>query len=170
MNSKDKTAHALVAAALSLGISGCDAPRHQPGQAAPLTPQESRAQVVDSARALATTLNLHVSEAYFWRSSCNDHGEGPFRGRLVIRYPRAGSSEESQDQITGMLDRLRGAGWTGDPEFTSHAPTLTKDDVVVVFSPQAVGLPMRSIEVLGECRDITTTKQTRGTEESVSLN
>lgn len=154
----------LVAAALCVALlPGCE------HVSDPMTPEESRAQVVDAGQAIVDALNLDVAEAFFWRSSCNDQGDPPFRGSMRIAYPRAADSDQSQAQIADMAQRLRGLGWTGDPDFHSHGMVLEKDNVVVVFDPQAVGMPHRNIELIGECRDTTTTKETRGHPEQMSF-
>lgn len=133
----------------------------------PMTPEQSKAQVVDAAREIVNALGLHVVEAFFWRSSCNDQGDPPFRGEMRIAYPRAASFEESDTQIAKMAQSLQSIGWTGDPGFHSHGTVLKKDNVVAVLGPQNVSLPHRDIELYGECRDVTTTKNTVGSAEPI---
>jgi hypothetical protein len=41
----------------------------------PLTPEQSKAQVIDAANEIVSTLKLPVIEPAFWRASCNDQGE-----------------------------------------------------------------------------------------------
>jgi hypothetical protein len=135
----------------------------------PLTPEQSKAQVVDAARDIVRALNLHVVEASFAHSSCNDQGEAPFRGEMRIAYPLAPSFEASDAEVAGMVQRLQGLGWTGDPAFHSHSPVLQKNNVAAVFRSQNVSTPTRGIELLGECRDVTTTKKDAGTSEHVNL-
>jgi hypothetical protein len=57
-----------------------------------------------------------------------------------------------------MVAVLQHVGWSGDPNFHSHGSVLKKHDVTVDFAPQNVGTPTRDIELLGECRDVTTNK------------
>jgi hypothetical protein len=135
----------------------------------PLTPEQSKAQVVDAARDIIRALNLHVVEASFVHSSCNDQGDPPFRGEIVIAYPLAPSFEAAESENSEMVQRLQSLGWTGDPALHSHGPVLKKNSVVVAFDRQAVDDTTRGIEVRGECRDVTTTKQTRGSVEDVNL-
>ncbi|WP_422743627.1 hypothetical protein ACN27E_18430 [Mycobacterium sp. WMMD1722] len=130
------------------------------GMSDPLTPEQARAQVVDVARELVRTVELPVSDAYFWFASCNDQGEAPFRGQMRIGYPAAATFEESDAQIARMAQRLLGAGWTPDPEFRSHGTVLARHGVAVVLRPQNVSTPGRNIELFGECRDVTTTGAT----------
>ncbi|MCV7177571.1 hypothetical protein CG716_27890 [Mycolicibacterium sphagni] len=136
----------------------------------PLTPEQSRTQVMDAAHDILGTLNnLQVVEAFFWRGSCNDQGDPPFRGEMRIAYPPAASFAESESQIAQMVDQLRHAGWGSDPDFHSHGTVLTKGNVVAIFGPQNVSTPNRDIQLLGECRDVTTTKDQSGKTERVTL-
>lgn len=149
------TAAALVAAL----VSGCDAVNPlEDSSASPVTPAQSRAQVIDAATELVGTLELPVVEAFFWHSSCNDQGEAPFRGQVRIAYPPAASFEESDREIAEMAERLQDSGWRPDPDFKSHGTVLKKDNVVAVLGPQNVSNPNRDIQVYGECRDMTTSK------------
>ncbi len=135
----------------------------------PMTPEQSKAQVVDAARDIVRDLNLHVVEAFFWHSSCNDQGDPPFQGEMRIAYPPTSSYEASVAEIAKMVQRLQSLGWTGDPNLHSHGTVLKKNNVIAHFDPQTVDVPAQAIRLLGECRDVTTTKKTRGTSEDVNL-
>ncbi len=124
----------------------------------PVTPEQSRAQVVDAATDLVDTLDLPVIEAFFWHSSCNDQGEAPFRGQIRIAYPPAETFDASSEEIAQMAQRLQDRGWSPDPNFKSHGTVLKKNNVVAVLGPQNASNPNRDIQVYGECRDMTTTK------------
>lgn len=133
----------------------------------PIGPEESRVQVIDAAKDLVSVLDLSVEDAFFWRSSCNDQGGAPFRGRMRIAYPLAANFEASDAEVTRWAQHLQSKGWTSDPNFHSHGMALTKNGVGVTFWPQAVQDTSRSIELLGECRDLTTTRQTAGANEHI---
>ena len=130
----------------------------------PMTPEQSKAQVVDAARELVGTLDLRVVEAFFWHSACNDQGEAPFRGQIRIAYPPAPSFEESDAEVAEMAQRLESAGWSRDSDFLSYGTVLEKNNVVAVLGPQNVSTPNRDIQVYGECRDMTTAKGDNQTE------
>ena len=102
----------------------------------PMTPEQSKAQVVDAAKELVGTLDLKVVEAFFWHSSCNDQGEAPFRGQIRIAYPPAPSFEESEAEVAEMAHRLENDGWSRDSDFRSHGTVLQKNNVVAVLGPQ----------------------------------
>ena len=153
-------------------VSGCGAVSSimNDGVSNPITPEQSKAQVIDAAKEVVDILDLRVIEPVFWRSSCNDQGDAPFRGRMMIGYPLASGLEASDAEVAQMVKLLQTKGWTTDPSLHSHSATLTKNGVVVTLAPQAVGDTSRGLEVLGECRDTTTTKDTKGTTEPVNLS
>lgn len=139
------------------------------GVSNPMTPEQSKAQVIDAARELVTALHLHVVDAVFWRSSCNDQGDPPFRGTVSITYPPAPSFEESTAEIARMVQHVQSMGWTGDPDFHSHGTVVRKNNVVAEFSPQDASVPNPGIDLYGECRDVTTTKDTKGSPEHIAF-
>jgi len=141
-----------------------------PMRPTPMTPEESRSQVLKAAREVVAILGLDVVEASFWHSACNSRGDPPFRGRMRIGYPLARSPQVAGDQIAAMLDLLRAAGWSADSAFLSHAPALKKNRVIIVLRPQDPNSATRGVDVIGECRDVTTTIEGRGPVQSVSLS
>jgi len=155
------TAMAVVAVAFVTGCGVVDSLIN--GVPDPMTPEQSKAQVLDAARELVGTLDLQVVEAFFWHSSCNDQGEAPFRGQIRIAYPPAPSFEESEAEIRTMAQRLGNAGWMSS-DFLTYGTALEKNNVVAVLGAQNVSTPNRDIQVYGECRDMTTAKGDNQTE------
>lgn len=135
----------------------------------PLTPELSRAQVVDAATEIVTTLHLPVLRSAFWRASCNDSGLPPFRGHVRITYPRADNYARSEAEIADMIERLAALGWADNPNFHSHSRALAKGNVTAVFQNQNASVLDRAIDVLGECRDITTPSQLDDDSEWITL-
>ncbi|MGV0837961.1 hypothetical protein [Mycolicibacterium thermoresistibile] len=68
-----------------------------------------------------------------------------------------------------MVQRLFAAGWDRDTDFRSHSRVAQKDGVLAVFRPQSDTADSRMIDVLGECRDTTTIRDTRGDLETLTL-
>jgi hypothetical protein len=164
MRAKEAIAVATLVVAL---ISGCDAVNPLKDVPNPLTPEQSKAQVVDAAKDVVGTLDLQVVEAVFWHSSCNDQGDPPFRGQVRLAYPQASSADQSDDEIAKMVQRLENSGWSADSEFRSHGTVLKKNNVVAVLGPQNASVPNRDIQLYGECRDVTTAKGQTQTEDIV---
>ncbi|WP_235677968.1 hypothetical protein [Mycolicibacterium sarraceniae] len=173
-----KRSNASAAATVTVGamvvatvLSGCGVVRGimNDGVTDPITPEQSKTQVIDAAKDIVGILNLPVQSATFWRSSCNDQGEAPFRGRMLISYPLAPSFEASDAEVARWVEQLKTQGWTTDPTAHTHGALLTKNGVSATFGPQSVSDTQRDLELLGECRDLTTTKQTAGGNEDISL-
>jgi hypothetical protein len=164
------TVLALVTVA-AIPIGGCEkvSSMTNGGVSDPLTPDQSKAQVIDAAKEIVRILDLEPVEPAFWRASCNDQGDAPFRGQMRIGYPLTSSPEASQTAIAHMAERLQANGWTTASDFASHGTTLQKNGVVAVFGPQAAGDATQSLELFGECRDVTTTKQDKGVPQIVTL-
>jgi hypothetical protein len=171
-NRTARTAHTITAALAAASLSGCSLMSSftDDGVASPLTPEQSRAQVVDAATDIVHRLQLTVVSANFSRASCNDQGDPPFRGEVVIFYPSKPNLEEANAEAEQMAQRLRNAGWTSDDSFTSHATSLQKNNVEVVFYPANASVPQGHIDLLGECRDVTTTKAQAGTMEDITFS
>lgn len=158
----------IIVATCAAAVAGCGV--MMSGVVNPMTPQQSRSQVVDAAREVVATLGLDVVEAWFWHSACNSRGDPPFRGHMRIGYPLAGSYEAADAQISAMAATLQRAGWSADPTFHSHAPALKNNSVIVVLRPQDPNAATRGVELIGECRDLTTTMESRGPVQPVDLS
>jgi hypothetical protein len=167
-----QTARATAATALAAALlSGCGvlSTMKNDGVENPMTPEQSREQVIDAAKEVVSTLGIEAIRPAFWHASCNDQGEAPFRGQMRIGYPQAASFEASDAEIASMVQRLEGIGWTRASDFLTHGTALQKNGVVAVFSPQNVSIPTRSLEFFGACSDVTTSKDADGKTEIVDL-
>ncbi|WP_235215867.1 hypothetical protein [Mycobacterium kyorinense] len=152
-------------------VSGCGAINFQATNVPnPMTPEQSKAQVVNAAQDIVHTLHLDVTHAYFSRSSCNDQGEAPFRGVIDIYYPRPADLDEADAKQAKLAQDLRSDGWSGDADFHTHGTALKKNNVEAVLWPANEDVPQGHIELNGECRDVTTTKDTRGDSEDIKFN
>lgn len=152
----------IAAGVLMIALQSCSAVRNvREGVPNPMTPEQSRAQVVDAAREIATTLSLKGVSANFTRDSCNDQAVAPFRGRVELKYDHAPTLEASRAEIQQMIGVLKQHGW-GDPgDFHTHASAVGKRGVTAVFDPYSpVQKSGGSISIYGECRDMTTKQNT----------
>lgn len=167
-----RTATLVAVTAMATLVSGCGAVTGtmNDGVSNPITPEQSKAQVVDAAKEIVGIIDLQFTKSTFWHASCNDQGEAPFRGQMRISYPLAPSFEASDAEVAQMVQRLQSQGWTTDSDFKSHGTTLKKNGVVAVFDPQNAATPTRGLELFGECRDMTTAEDPNGTTEEVNLS
>lgn len=158
----------LVAAATLL--AGCDTVNSLAnGVTNPMTPEQSRRQVVDAATDVSRLIAKPIVSAYFWHESCSDGDQGPFRGAARISYQPPAEPHAAAAAFDDMTQRLRRGGWAADSDFKSHALTLKKGGVNASLSPADASVPLASVMLYGECRDTTTTKATKGDIETLQL-
>lgn len=152
----------VVAGMLAVALQSCSTIKnHSEGVAHPMTPEESKAQVISAARDIVTTLALKGASANFTRDSCNDQAVAPFRGRVQLSYDHAPTLDASRAQIQQMIMVLQQHGWGASGEFHSHSPALSKQGVTAVFDPYSPAQKAGgSISIYGECRDMTTKENT----------
>lgn len=120
----------------------------------PLSPEQARAQVMDAARQIVSTLGADVVSADFFFDSCSDQGRGPYRGRVKFWFWMPGDHGTAVAPAA-VIDPLTASGWQSDSDAKSHAPTLKRDgvDAIVTVAPQPAGNGHAGVDVLGECRD-----------------
>lgn len=147
---------------LALALQSCSSVRNlSEGVPSPMTPEQSRAQVVSAAREIATTLGLKGVSAHFSRNSCNDQAVAPFRGIVGLAYDHAPTLEASRAEIQQMIATLKQHGWGGPVDFHTHASAVSKQGVTAVFDPYSpVQNSGGSITIYGECRDMATKANT----------
>jgi hypothetical protein len=148
----------IAAAMLAVALQSCSTVRNlSEGVPNPMTPEQSKAQVVSAAREIVATLGLKGVSANFSRESCNDQAVAPFRGIVGVAYNHAPTLEESQAEIQQMIAVLKQHGWGAPGDFHTHAAAVGKQGVTAVFDPYSpVQNAGGSITVYGECRDMTT--------------
>lgn len=152
----------VIAGMLAIALQSCSTVRNfSEGVPHPMTPEQSKAQVINAAREIAATLALKGVSGNFKRESCNDQAVAPFRGRVVLDYDHAPTLEASQAEIQQMVATLKQHGWEAPSDFHTHAPALSKQGATAVFDPYSpVQNAGGSITIYGECRDMTTKENT----------
>jgi hypothetical protein len=148
----------VAAGVLAMALQSCSSIRNlSEGVPHPMTPNESKAQVINAAREIVATLGLKGVSAHFSRESCNDQAVAPFRGIVGLDYDHALTLEASQAQIAEMVAVLKQHGWGAPGDFHTHASAVSKQGVTAVFDPYSpVQNAGGSISIYGECRDMTT--------------
>lgn len=70
----------MITIAAATVLAGCDTLNALAnGVLHPMTPQQSRSQVVDAAAEVSLLIAKPIESAYFWHGSCSDGDQGPFR-------------------------------------------------------------------------------------------
>jgi hypothetical protein len=152
----------VAAGTLAIALQSCSTVRNlSEGVHNPMTPEQSKAQVINAAKEIVISLALKGVSANFTRDSCNDQAVAPFRGRVELNYDHAPTLEASQAEIQQMIATLKQHGWGAPGDFHTHAPALSKQGVTAVFDPYSpVQNAGGSISIYGECRDMTTKENT----------
>jgi hypothetical protein len=152
----------IAAGMLAIALQSCSSIRNlSEGVPHPMTPDESKVQVINAAREIVATLGLKGVSAHFSRESCNDQAVAPFRGIVGVDYNHASTLEASQAEIQQMVAMLKQHGWGGPGDFRTHSSAVSKQGVTAVFDPYSpVQNAGGSISIYGECRDMTTKQNT----------
>ncbi|MUL61615.1 hypothetical protein FZI85_29085 [Mycobacterium sp. CBMA293] len=165
-----RTRRAVTLIAAATLLAGCDTVNSLAnGVTNPMTPEQARRQVVDAATDVSHLIAKPFESAKFWRSSCSDGDQGPFRGVVNIAYQPPADPHAAAAAFDDMTQRLRQGGWAADSDFKSHSTALKKGGVNAVLSPANASVAVVVVEILGECRDTTTTKATKGDSETLQL-
>jgi hypothetical protein len=127
-----------------------------------MTPEQSRAQVVDAAREVLRILRLKGLNPVFYRESCNDQQEAPFRATVRLDYDHAPTLDGSRAEIQRMVATLKEHGWSGGGDLHTHSPSVTKNGVTAVFDAYSPNDSLGGAYFYGECRDMTTKERTTG--------
>lgn len=129
----------------------------------PLSPQQAKDQVIDSARGIVRDLGLtsdDLLEATFTYQSCSDDNRGPFRGQVFLAFWIPGADRSRPADAPLVTAPLQQHGWAGDPDFHTHSTALKKGAVGLTVDmtsapPGAAPNGHVMMYVRGECRDQT---------------
>jgi hypothetical protein len=135
----------------------------------PMTPEQSKAQVIDAAKDVSRAVAQPVASANFSHSGCSDGGEPPFHGVVNIFYAAPTDPAAASAAFDEIAQRLQAAGWAADGDFKTHGSALRKNNVDAVLYRASVDVPKINVVLSGECRDMTTTKAQAGIIEKITL-
>ncbi|MCV7233462.1 hypothetical protein BST20_05320 [Mycobacterium branderi] len=148
----------LVGLTLVLVLGGCSLmfpSRHRASpDVAPLSDEQSRAQVVDPAKEIVKATGLHVAYATFAWEWCNDQGEPPYHGRVDMTFdiPEGTDRNAFFRQISATMAKQPGWGTGAAPGMRPHGENLHKDNITITMGPAPNN--GGSIQLLGECRNM----------------
>ncbi len=166
---KRRTAAVLVLLASAVpATEGCSPMfPFQPDQpeSAPISDDESRAQVVDAAVEIAKAANLDVTYANYQWEWCNDQGEPPYRSRVDIAFtvPPGTTSADLSKKVASTAAAQPGWAAGAPPGIHSAGDVVHKGNVWAVIGPG--NYPERGgIQIFGECRNMNDHRDTGGVE------
>jgi hypothetical protein len=122
-------------------------------RAAPLSDDESRAQVVDSARQIVAAARLREANGSYVFLSCTNEHDPPYQAVLYLNFalPERNSVRYIRDVATTMVSN----GWQEAPSMGEHfGLKLTKDGVTSTFHENLDDARFGTMRIYGECRNI----------------
>jgi len=123
------------------------------GESTPLTDDQSRAQVVDSARQIVAAARLRdVNGSYVFLSCTNEH-DPPYQAALYLNFPlpEMNSFSHVRDIAASMVTH----GWQEAPSSGEHfGLKLTKDGVTSTFHENLDDPRFGTMRIYGECRNM----------------
>ena len=123
------------------------------GKSAPLTDDQSRTQVIDSARQIVTVAHLHdVNGSYVFLSCTNEH-DPPYQAALYLNFPlpEANSFGYIRDTAAAMVAH----GWQESPSMGEHfGLKLSRDGVSATFHDNPDDTRFGTMRIYGECRNM----------------
>ncbi len=123
------------------------------GGTAPLTDEEAKSQVVDSARQIVTVAQLRgVSGGYTFLSCRNEHDQ-PYQGAVYLNF--ALSDTNAVKRIAEIAAAMVAHGWREAPSLGEHfGGKLTKDGVTSTFEQNPDDAGFGTMRIYGECRNM----------------
>jgi hypothetical protein len=157
---------ALVAAALGISLllsvavllvdrlhsSSGDAIEHP---AKPVSDDQSKAQVVESAREVVRIAGLQTTSAGYLLMSCKNRDDPPYQGAIYLNFAvPAGARTESY--FPTIATTLVSHGWTEGlpPNGKVFGRTLSKDAVTLMVYRQSDSPGVGVLRIYGECRNM----------------
>ena len=122
------------------------------GNAAPLTDQQSRDQVVDAARQIVTAAQLRgVTGGYTFLSCTNEH-DPPYHAAMYLNFQMPGS--DAVKHIREIATAMVAHGWHDAASMGEHfGRKLTKDGVTSTFHQNLDDAGFGTMRIYGECRN-----------------
>ena len=121
----------------------------------PISDEESRAQVVDAAKAITAAAGLDVTYANYQWEWCNDQGRPPYHGRVDVAYevPAGTDSAAMAKQVAAVAARQPGWASGPPPGLNPYGEVVHKGGVMAIAS---VGnYPERgALQIFGECKNM----------------
>jgi hypothetical protein len=123
------------------------------GQAAPLTDEQSKAQVVDSARQIVAAARLDgVSGTSIFLSCTNEH-DPPYQAAVYLNFqlPETNSVKRVREVAAAMVAN----GWQQAPSMGEHfGLKLTRNGVTSTFHENPDDARFGTMRIYGECRNM----------------
>jgi len=151
----------VVTLTLSAGFIGLHRFRDMQGAAVappanPMSDQQSKLQVLDAARELATAGRLKQTRASYLLMSCQNASDPPYQGAIRLNFAIPGLKDTPQ-YFGDMATAFTTSGWANqNPAGQTQArPTFTKDGVTAIYFADPDTAGRATMQIYGECRNVT---------------
>lgn len=157
---------ALIAAALGISLllgvavllvdrlhsSSGDAIEHP---ANPVSDDQSKAQVVESAKQIVSLARLQTTSAGYLLMSCKNRDEPPYQGVIYLNFA-VPVGARAETYFPTIATTLVGHSWTEGlpPNGLAFGRTLSKDGVTVIVYRHSDNPGMGVLRIYGECRNL----------------
>ena len=123
------------------------------GNAAPLTDEQSRDQVVDAARQIVTAAQLRGVTGGYTFLSCVDEHDPPYQAAVYLNFQMSGA--DSVKRIREIAAAMVAHGWHDAASMGEHfGRKLTKDGVTSTFHQNLDDAGFGTMRIYGECRNM----------------
>ncbi len=121
----------------------------------PVTDDQSKAQVVESARRIVTVTGLQAVSAGYLLMSCKDRANPPYQGAIYLTFALPAAAR-ADTYFPAIAASLVSHGWTEGVPHNDHAygRTLSKDAVTVIFYRQDDDPSLGVLRIYGQCRNM----------------
>ncbi|MFZ1176759.1 MAG: hypothetical protein WAO15_10930 [Mycobacterium sp.] len=121
----------------------------------PVTDDQSKAQVVESAKQIVTLTGLQTASAGYLLMSCKNRDDPPYQGAVYLTYalPAAAPADTYFPTVAATLVDH---GWTEGTPPNNHAfaNIFTKDAVTVSIYRQDEDPSLGVLRIYGQCRNM----------------
>ncbi|HZA09241.1 hypothetical protein [Mycobacterium sp.] len=120
----------------------------------PLTDDQARAQVVESARQIVAITQLRRASGGYTFLSCKNESDPPYQGAANMTFELPG---DAVGYFQRIADTLAARGWSEGlpPNQYAFGKTLSKDGVTAIFYRSSDYLNVGIVKLYGECRNMS---------------
>ncbi|OBH12534.1 hypothetical protein A5695_16305 [Mycobacterium sp. E1747] len=124
--------------------------------ASPVSDDQSRAQVVESAQDVVAAAALWTSSAGYSLMSCKNRDDPPYQGAVYLTFA-VPAATQAETYFARIATTLATHGWTEGlpPNNHAFAKALTKNAVTVIVYRHDDEPTVGVLRVYGQCRNVT---------------
>jgi hypothetical protein len=165
-NTADRTRRRAVALVATALIGGCAMSAHDRRselEGPELTDEQTRAQVVEPARAIVRAADLQGLFPVFRFESCNDQNEAPYRGVAEVGFTFPANVEQ-QAYIDRIAAAMVGIGWSEGPPpgKMPYGRVLHTEQLMAIIAPEPDHPRYGDVKIYGQCRNLTDHRKDEG--------